>query len=83
VVPDFNYDAAVRLIARAGVPQSIIDPLAQALARVVLLPEVVTGFAKTGLEPVSKPTPERLAERMREDRRKHQGVIRKIEVTAD
>jgi tripartite-type tricarboxylate transporter receptor subunit TctC len=83
VVPDFNYDAEVGLIARAGVPQPIIDQLAQALARIVVLPEVIAGFAKAGLEPVSNTTPERLAERMREDRRKYEGVVRKIGITAD
>lgn len=77
-VPGFDHDAEVGLIARAGVPQPIVDVLARTLAGIVANPEVVAGFAKAGLEPVSDTSPGHLAERMRSDRRKYADLVRSI-----
>ena len=77
-VPGFDHDAEVGLIARAGIPQPIVDRLAHALAGIVANPEVVAGFAKAGLEPVPDTSPGHLAERMRSDRRKYGELVRSI-----
>jgi tripartite-type tricarboxylate transporter receptor subunit TctC len=81
--PGFNHDAEVGLIARAGVPPAIIDQLAQALAKAIGAPEVAAAFAQVGLTPVTNTTPQRLAERIREDRRKYDRLARKVGITAD
>lgn len=81
--PGFNHDAEVGLIARTGVPPAIVDKLAQALARTLGAPEVAAGFANAGLQPVSNTTPARLAERIRDDRRKYDHLIRTVRITAD
>ena len=82
-VAGFDHNTEAGLIARAGTPHAIINRLSQALGRMVAMPEVAAGFAKAGMEPVPDTTPARLAERMRDDRRKYARIVRAAGITSE
>jgi len=53
VIPGFNFEVIVGLLARAGTPPSIVEKIATEVVTVVKMPEVAKQYSAIGIEPVS------------------------------
>jgi tripartite-type tricarboxylate transporter receptor subunit TctC len=75
VIPGFEADSWIGLMAREGTPQSVVDRLQSEIAKLVRDPEVLKRFSDLGAEPVGNTTAE-FADFLREETDRYTRLVK-------
>jgi tripartite-type tricarboxylate transporter receptor subunit TctC len=75
-IPDFGHQGGSGLFVRAGTSRAVVDRISGALARAVVLPEVISRYATVGMEPSPDISPAFLAARIKSDRVKYARIVK-------
>lgn len=81
-LPGFEFSTWFAVVAPAGTPRAIVDRLSREVQAAARLPEVREPLAEQGYE-VDPTAPEKLAEAIRDGRRKMNAIVRAAGIKAD
>jgi tripartite-type tricarboxylate transporter receptor subunit TctC len=73
---DFHFPGENALFVPAGTPKPVIDKLADAVAKVLAMPDIVVKLNGAGVEPPKLTGPVALAEAIQRDIRRYETVVR-------
>ncbi|MDO8774404.1 MAG: tripartite tricarboxylate transporter substrate-binding protein [Burkholderiaceae bacterium] len=73
---DFHFPGENALFVPSGTPKPVIDRLAAAVAKVLMMPDIVAKLNAAGVEPPRQPGPAALAETIQRDIARYESVVR-------